>query len=98
MAEWLKAAVLKTVKGESSSRVRIPLSPLVENTTLAGGVFKTSEERVDCPAAVYVGIRKTETCRTERSEYDSRVGVEKNFHRKFIRDRIYRSLELARDT
>jgi len=27
MAEWLKAAVLKTVKGESSSRVRIPLSP-----------------------------------------------------------------------
>jgi hypothetical protein len=29
MAEWLKAAVLKTVKGESSSRVRIPLSPRV---------------------------------------------------------------------
>lgn len=27
MAEWLKAAVLKTVKGESSSRVRIPLPP-----------------------------------------------------------------------
>ncbi len=27
MAEWLKAAVLKTVRGESSSRVRIPLSP-----------------------------------------------------------------------
>jgi hypothetical protein len=27
MAEWLKAAVLKTVKGESSSRVRIPLLP-----------------------------------------------------------------------
>ena len=29
MAEWLKAAVLKTVRGESLSRVRIPLSPLV---------------------------------------------------------------------
>ncbi len=27
MAEWLKAAVLKTVRGESLSRVRIPLSP-----------------------------------------------------------------------
>jgi hypothetical protein len=27
MAEWLKAAVLKTVRGESSSRVRIPLPP-----------------------------------------------------------------------
>ena len=32
MAEWLKAAVLKTVKGESSSRVRIPLSPLRQKT------------------------------------------------------------------
>ena len=39
MAEWLKAAVLKTAKGESSSRVRIPLSPPVENTTLLGGYF-----------------------------------------------------------
>ena len=27
MAEWLKAAVLKTAKGETSSRVRIPLPP-----------------------------------------------------------------------
>ncbi len=27
MAEWLKAVVLKTIKGESSSRVRIPLPP-----------------------------------------------------------------------
>ncbi len=27
MAEWLKAAVLKTVEGESSPRVRIPLPP-----------------------------------------------------------------------
>ncbi len=27
MAEWLKAAVLKTVRGASSSGVRIPLSP-----------------------------------------------------------------------
>lgn len=37
MAEWLKAAVLKTVKGESSSRVRIPLSP--HNTKTAFGGF-----------------------------------------------------------
>ena len=29
MAEWLKAAVLKTVKGLRPSRVRIPLSPPV---------------------------------------------------------------------
>jgi DNA-binding Xre family transcriptional regulator len=27
MAEWLMAMVLKTIKGESSSRVRIPLPP-----------------------------------------------------------------------
>lgn len=36
MAEWLKAAVLKTVKGESSSRVRIPLPPRVPKTTRKG--------------------------------------------------------------
>lgn len=34
MAEWLKATVLKTVKGESSSRVRIPLPPQVENAPI----------------------------------------------------------------
>lgn len=36
MAEWLKAAVLKTVKGESSSRVRIPLPPRAPKTTRKG--------------------------------------------------------------
>ena len=33
MAEWLKAAVLKTVRGESLSRVRIPLSPPLTAST-----------------------------------------------------------------
>ena len=56
MAEWLKAAVLKTVKGESSSRVRIPLSPPVKNNTLLGCYF-FGRERVK-RGALYVGIRK----------------------------------------
>ena len=30
MAEWLKASVLKTDKGATSSRVRIPLSPHID--------------------------------------------------------------------
>ncbi len=38
------ATVLKTVRGETSSRVRIPLSPLVENTTLKGGYFLERRE------------------------------------------------------
>lgn len=42
MAEWLKAAVLKTVKGESSSRVRIPLPPHTSNGALRG-VFLCAE-------------------------------------------------------
>ena len=32
MAEWLNAAVLKTVKDASPSGVRIPVSPLVLST------------------------------------------------------------------
>ena len=48
MAEWLKAAVLKTVKGESSSRVRIPLPPLVENTTFLVVIFLGGGKQANC--------------------------------------------------
>ena len=34
MAEWLNAAVLKTVKDASPSGVRIPVSPQVKNVLL----------------------------------------------------------------
>jgi hypothetical protein len=57
MAEWLKAAVLKTVKGESSSRVRIPLSPPVKNTPLKGVIFLGGERMKR--GALYVGISTT---------------------------------------
>ena len=43
MAEWLKAAVLKTVKGESSSRVRIPLSPQNETSASERGEVSRAE-------------------------------------------------------
>lgn len=43
MAEWLKAAVLKTVRGESSSRVRIPLSPQHYKKHLIGAFCNVAE-------------------------------------------------------
>lgn len=56
MAEWLKAAVLKTVRGESSSRVRIPLSPRVQNRAPFGAFFVRGERAQ--AGSLCVGIRK----------------------------------------
>ncbi len=44
MAEWLKAAVLKTVRDESLSRVRIPLSPRAQNRAPLGAFFVRGEK------------------------------------------------------
>jgi hypothetical protein len=39
MAEWLNAAVLKTVKDASPSGVRIPVSPQINNKTFENELF-----------------------------------------------------------
>lgn len=62
MAEWLKAAVLKTVRGESSSRVRIPLSPQIRTRQ----VFRYTNERFPgFNAQFFVGQRRVRTDRTD---------------------------------
>lgn len=66
MAEWLKATVLKTVKGESSSRVRIPLPPRVQESAPFGAFFVRGG-RVKC-GALYVGIRRPCERFCERSD------------------------------
>ena len=40
MAEWSKAAVLKTVEGASPPGVRIPISPPVVNNTNEKDIFE----------------------------------------------------------
>ncbi len=88
MAEWLKATVLKTVKGETSSRVRIPLSPQIKNTQWV--FFICGEKKANFFA--FVRIRKTERCELANKQ----VGVVKNFWKKFICDRI--SLQYKKKT
>jgi hypothetical protein len=43
---WLKALVLKTRKGETSSRVRIPLSPPIQKSTPVGAFFVAEREEI----------------------------------------------------
>ncbi len=56
MPERLNGTVLKTVRGETSSGVRISLSPRVQNRAPFGAFF-VSGERAKC-GTLCVGIRK----------------------------------------
>lgn len=91
MAEWLKAAVLKTVRGESLSRVRISLPPLEQNCLDSFQVI------------LFIGseIRKTSDVRSFPNATNQRVRAGETYERSELvsdaESRSLRRLELARD-
>ncbi len=60
MAEWSNAAVLKTVRGASSSGVRIPLSPPIYNFSIFGSfVLAKATENSHAPKSNYCDTLST---------------------------------------